>query len=273
LPFSGAAKHEGDYLREVVRRGGDMAAAYKQLSLQLLNLGSGQRVLDVGCGSGVDLNALSEAVGSDGHVIGIDHSSDRVRDARAAMKASGRSNVTVLHANVEHLTVPSGEFDRVRADRVIQHINDHRTALTEMWRVLVPEGILSVVEPDWASIIIAPASAKVEDDDTALAHVLSWIRRHVRHPLIGRQLHGLLQEQGPQAWQEIVVTTEAYTFTDWSVVDAVLQLSNAAQALMLEQPELTDEIQTWRQAAEVASRRGTFFAAIPLFFATARKAS
>lgn len=273
LPFSDAASHEGEYLRDVVRRGGDAAGAYKRLSLDLLKLAPGQRALDVGCGSGVDLEALSEAVGRKGRVVGIDHNLDRVRDARAAMAESRRSNVTVLCANVERLTLPTGEFDRVRADRVIQHINDHRMALTEMWRVLTPGGILSVVEPDWATIAIAPASAGAEDDDAIFTHILAWCRRHLRHPLIGRQLHGLLHEQGPRAWQEIAVTTETYTFTDWSIVDTVLQLSKAAQALRQERPELADEIETWQQAVEATSRKGTFFAAIPLFFATARKAS
>ena len=273
LPFSDAASHEGEYLRDVVQHGGEAAGTYKRLSLQLLKLAPGQRALDVGCGSGVDLEALSEAVGYAGRVVGIDHNIDRVQDARAAIAQSRRSNITVLCANVERLTLPTGEFDRVRADRVIQHINDHRSALTEMWRVLTPGGILSVVEPDWATIAIAPASAGAEDDDAVFTNILAWCRRHLQHPLIGRQLHGLLHEQGPHAWQEIAVKTETYTFTDWSVVDTVLQLSKAAQALMQERPELADEIQHWRQAVETTSRKGTFFAAIPLFFATARKAS
>ena len=271
LPFSSTASTEGRYLRDVVRHGGNAAGAYKNLSRQLLKLAPSQRVLDVGCGSGVDLVALSEAVGPYGRVVGIDHNIDRVRDARTTIVERGQSNVTVLLADVEHLTLPTGEFDRVRADRVIQHIDHHRMALTEMWRVLAPGGILSVVEPDWASIAIAPASAKEDNDDTTLTHILAWCRRHLRHPLIGRQLHGLLHEQGPRAWQEIAVTTEAYTFTNWNEVDTVLQLSNAAQALVQERPELANEIATWRQMVEAASHKGTFFAAIPLFFATARK--
>lgn len=273
LPFADANRYEGQYLRDVVQRGGEVAVDYKYLSRRFLELESGQRVLDIGCGSGVDLALLSEAVGPDGRVVGVDHNPERVQEARTTVQAGKRSNITVLLANAEGLTFPSGEFDRVRADRVLQHIPRQRAALTEMWRVLAPDGIMSVVEPDWAAIAISPASARAEDDDTTLAHVLGWCRRHLQHPLIGRQLHGLLREQGPNAWQSVDVVARAYSFTDWSTVDTILQLSSAARALMQEQPELADDLSEWLRLAEEASSNGTFFATIPLFFATARKVS
>lgn len=271
LPFTDADRYEGQYLRDVVQRGGEVAADYKHLSRSFLDLASGQRVLDIGCGSGVDLALLSEAVGPNGRVVGVDHSPERVQEARDTVRAGKRSNITVLLANAEGLTFPTGEFDRVRADRVLQHIVRQRAALTEMWRVLAPDGIMSVVEPDWAAIAISPASARAEDDDTTLAHVLAWCKRHLQHPLIGRQLHGLLREQGPNAWQSVDVVARAYSFTDWNTVDTVLQLSSAARALMQEQPELADDLTEWLRLAEEASSNGTFFATIPLFFATARK--
>lgn len=272
LPFANATQYEGTYLREVVRQGGEAAADYKYLNRHFLDLAAGQRVLDVGCGSGVDLVLLSEAVGPAGRVIGIDRSPERIKEARTAIETDKKSNITVLLADAERLTFPSGEFDRVRADRVLQHIGGHRKALAEMWRVLTPGGIMSVVEPDWAAISIAPASARAEDDDATLAEVLGWCRRHLQHPLIGRQLHGLLHEQKSDAWQAVDVVAQAYTFTNWKVVDAVLQLSAAAHALMQEKPELTNDLTEWLRLTEQASQQGTFFATIPLFFATARKA-
>src|SRR5262249_8905865 len=95
---------------------------------------------------------------------------------------------------------------------------------------------------------------------------------HLRHPLIGRQLHGLLHEKAAALWSEVEVMPVEYTFTDWSTVDTILQLSSAVVALKHDQPELADDLSAWLRATDAASKAGTFFATIPMYFASARKA-
>src|SRR5215218_6409052 len=58
-------------------------------TLESLALAFGQRVLEVGCGTGVFLPLLAAAVGIDGNVVGVDHSPDFVAQARERVAALG----------------------------------------------------------------------------------------------------------------------------------------------------------------------------------------
>jgi SAM-dependent methyltransferase len=271
LPFHERESLEGHYLTAVVNQGGDAAREYKRMTYRLLAPERGMRVLDVGCGAGVDLAPLADLVGPEGQVVGVDHDPDRVREARAAADASSRRNITVFQGNAQELTFPNAEFDRVRADRVLQHLPEPARALGEMWRVLRTGGILTAIEPDWSFIAMSPAGPEDGNDDSVLAEVLGWCRRHVRQPLIGRRLHTLLRESGIAGEGETHVHVAAFSFTRWDEVDTVLQLSRVVSALAQEQPERRTALSGWLDAVTSASAAGRFFATVPLFFGYARK--
>jgi ubiquinone/menaquinone biosynthesis C-methylase UbiE len=263
------------YLRQVLQSGGAPAEAYKQLSYSMLDIEPGHRILDVGCGAGVDLPALAHHAGLRGAVVGMDINPELVREARraTAQHVSNQSaTVLVLQGDAEHMTIPNEEFDRVRTDRALQHVPRPLRALNEIWRVLKPGGILTLVEPDWGSIVAAPGSA-ADEDDGMLTKTLDWCRRHLAHPLMGRSLKGLLSHMPADAWRSINVVVAPFVFSDWSSMDAVLLLSRAAAALQQESPELAGEVSAWLRAVEEASTEGSFFGYIPMFFAVAVKSA
>ena len=65
-----------------------------------LRLGRGDIVLDLGCGTGLNLPLLLDRVGADGHVIGVDRSSSMLAVARDRVRRNGWSNVSLLEADV-----------------------------------------------------------------------------------------------------------------------------------------------------------------------------
>jgi len=272
-PFGAEADSAAAYLREVHTLGGAPVQAYKALSYRLLNLRPGMRVLDVGCGSGDDLLDLAELVGESGAAVGLDHNSGLAEEARTLLGERGVRNAWVFQDDAERMQFSAHEFDRVRADRVVQHMRTPQVALAEMWRVLRPGGKLTVIEPDWGMIAVFPASASGGDDDTAFRQILEWCRRHLAHPYIGRQLLALLRHVGASAWAEVRVAVETFTYTSWPECDAVLRLSQAATMLRQENPSASGELDGWLTAVETASERGDFFAAVPLFFAYAMRAT
>lgn len=71
-----------------------------------LQLQAGQCVLDVGCGTGLSLDLLRQAVGPSGRVYGIDHSPDMLERARARVAQAGWSNVSVLEVPAQSLVLP-----------------------------------------------------------------------------------------------------------------------------------------------------------------------
>lgn len=263
------------YLRQVLSVGGAPAQAYKELAYSLLNLRPGQRVLDVGCGAGVDLPNLARLLGPTGTVVGLEINPTLVREARALAtdrQDASTANILVFHGDAQQMTIPNAEFDRARTDRALQHFPQPSQALAEIWRVLKPGGVLTLVEPDWGSMVVAPGAA-IGEGDESLSQTLDWCRRRLAHPLMGRNLHSLLRRMPEGSWQSIKVVVAPFTFSEWTVMDAVLLLSRAVAALQQEQPEKSEELAAWLQAVEAASADESFFGYIPIFFAVAVKAA
>ena len=106
----------------------------KSAGTAALELGPGDQVLEVGCGTGVDLGPLLEAVGPAGGVVGLDHDGDALEVARHRFGSAPGPHL--IEARIEDLPFRPGTFDAVRADRTIQHVPRPVEALTELHRVL-----------------------------------------------------------------------------------------------------------------------------------------
>ena len=95
------------------------------------------RILDVGCGTGANLEMLSQF----GHVEGVDAS-------EVALDFCRRRGLTnIRHGLAESLPWDSGRFDIVTALDVLEHLDDDSAGLREMWRVLRPGGYLLLFVP------------------------------------------------------------------------------------------------------------------------------
>ncbi len=105
-------------------------------------LAPGQRVLDVGCGTGSLALAAAGVIGPGGYVAGIDPSSAMI--ARARKKARRLDTRIDFETGVaESLPFDSDSFDVVLSTFVFHHLPSdelRRAALTEMRRVLMPGG-------------------------------------------------------------------------------------------------------------------------------------
>jgi SAM-dependent methyltransferase len=269
-PFAASVGSKADYLRLVVQRGGEAARVYKDMSFDLLELEKGMQVLDAGCGVGIDLPHLALRVGEAGRVVELELDPDLVRAAHQSTIEANLPGIQIVQGDAEHMPFADEQFDRVRADRAVQHMQRPEQAIAQMWRVLRPGGILTLVEPDWGGLMIYPASPMGGDDDSTLQRVLGYFRTRLPHALIGRQLHAHLHRR-QDAWEHIHVQAVSFTHTSWKVIDMVCLVSAAARACAQQDPTCVDEIEAWLHILEAADRQHEFLASIPLFFAYARK--
>ena len=95
--------------------------AAKPLMLEQMRLHRGQRVLEVGCGTGDDVRAIARRVGPTGHVLGIDSSPLVV--AEAARRSRARNlPVEFQVGDVLGIDLPDASVDRFRSERLLMHV-------------------------------------------------------------------------------------------------------------------------------------------------------
>lgn len=116
-----------------------------------LELSTGDRALDVGCGPGRLARVLARRVGSTGLVVGVDPSPAMVRRARSKLVWSRRPADRRIEFRVgyaQRLPFEAAEFDAVSCTLVLHHVapQERVDAVGELFRVLKPGGRLIVAE-------------------------------------------------------------------------------------------------------------------------------
>ncbi len=155
-----------EFIERVPRTEKEAAASYTRLSkwydrlgrssegphiaegLRLLNTQPGERVLEVGFGTGHSLIALARTVGSTGKVIGIDLAEGMIAVAREQLRKENATNpVTLNRGSALHLPCATAAFDAVFSSFMLDLIDtpDIPCVLGEMRRVLKPGGRLGLV--------------------------------------------------------------------------------------------------------------------------------
>lgn len=106
----------------------------------------GERVLDIGCGCGVDAMVAATMTGPTGEVVGIDLSSDMLERAKTNLAQTRLSNVSFQALSAEDLPFPDRYFDVVISSGVFNLIPNKVRALREVYRVMKPGGRLMMAD-------------------------------------------------------------------------------------------------------------------------------
>lgn len=109
-------------------------------------LQSGDRVLDLGCGAGVDAILAALLVGPTGRVVGLDLVPEMVARARANAQLLNLQNLSFLEGRADDLPFEADSFEVVISNGVFNLVVDKLQALREVWRVLKPGGRLQVAD-------------------------------------------------------------------------------------------------------------------------------
>src|SRR6202522_3198815 len=116
-------------------------------TLRRMNLRPGERLLDLGCGSGWATRLLARLVGEGpdgfGQVVGIDVSDEMIREARAASKDF--DNVLYVWGSAAQIPWEENYFDKVLSVESFYYYSDQDRALDELFRVMAPQGRLFIL--------------------------------------------------------------------------------------------------------------------------------
>lgn len=109
-----------------------------------LDIERGERVADLGCGTGVLFPHILEKVGSEGKILGIDYSPGMLKEAQGkvlSLRGYGSTgNVLLATGEARYLPVKGESFEVVICFAAFAHFEDKESALSEMQRLLKPGG-------------------------------------------------------------------------------------------------------------------------------------
>jgi ubiquinone/menaquinone biosynthesis C-methylase UbiE len=122
-----------------------MPAGLRNRAVDRLNLRRGDRVLDVGCGTGRNFSFLRDAVGPEGRICGVDLSEGMLRKARKLCHRNQWTNFVLIEADAADY-VSQELFDGALFSFSYNTMPNHRSVLLQVWKQLRPGGRLVVVD-------------------------------------------------------------------------------------------------------------------------------
>lgn len=132
-----------------LRAKADDEVAARDAYLGLLGIAAGERVLDVGCGSGVVTREIARRVGPRGLAVGLDPSPALLTVARELAQEAGLGDrVEFREGSALQLPFPDRSFDAALCVTVLSHVPGGETAIPELARVLRPGGRVGVFDLD-----------------------------------------------------------------------------------------------------------------------------
>lgn len=130
---------------------------YGRKTIERLKLAPGARVLDAGCGSGASAIPAAEAVGSAGHVVGIDLAERLLALGREKAQGLKLQNIEFRLADMEASGFPDASFDAVICVFAVFFVPDMARLVRELWRMVRPHGQLAITT--WGPGMFEPGSA------------------------------------------------------------------------------------------------------------------
>jgi SAM-dependent methyltransferase len=112
----------------------------------IASLKTGETVLDLGSGGGLDCFLAARQVGDTGHVIGVDMTPEMIARARQIAVESGADNVEFRLGEIEHLPVDQESVDVILSNCVINLSPNKPQVYVEAYRVLSSGGRLAIAD-------------------------------------------------------------------------------------------------------------------------------
>lgn len=125
----------------------------------------GERVLDVGCGCGLDALVAAHLVGPTGRVVGVDLTPEMLDVARSAVPSHLSKVVTFLEASILRLPFEDGSFDLALSNGVLNLVPDKDAAFREICRVLRTGATLAIVD----LLVVEAVPKEILEDPAAWA--------------------------------------------------------------------------------------------------------
>jgi len=120
----------------------------------------GDRVLDLGCGTGVVTRRAAKIAGPTGRVTGLDFSPAMLAVAREIRNDPPTAEIVWIEGSADELPFPDASFDLVTAQQMLQFVPDRAAMLREVHRVLIAGGRIAIGV--WAGPDVHPLHVEID---------------------------------------------------------------------------------------------------------------
>jgi SAM-dependent methyltransferase len=221
----------------------------RSIVLEALNLRSGERVLEQGCGGGFYTYEIARFVGPQGRIVAIDISADQIAAARDRCREMPWVECQIANAN--ELPYGDGEFDAVFGVQVLEYIQDFEKALREASRVLRPGGRFVNLATNWTSLLWH------SEHPERMRRVMDALAAHAPYPDLPVILGPALRRAGfqPLRQQGVPIINTSYNENRISIWIARLAANYALGRGVVNE----DEINAWLSEFPELDTKGEFF--------------
>ena len=221
----------------------------RSVLLEALQLRTGERVLEVGCGGGFYAYEAARCVGPTGRVCAIDLSADQI--AAAQSHCAELPWVTCRVADAIALPYEAGEFDVVYGVQVFEYVAPLDTALHEVQRVLRPGGRCIVLATNWSSLVWH------SNQPERMQRVLTAFMAHAPYPDLPAIMGVRLRQVGLELLRQtpVPILNRSYHVNSLSYWTARL----IRPFVVGRQAVSAEEAEAWFQEFDVLEQQGAYF--------------
>jgi ubiquinone/menaquinone biosynthesis C-methylase UbiE len=189
-----------DYLQPDIANAWDdlslWSAPFGLMLLREMPLIKSGMVVDIGCGTGFPLMPLSQRLGPEVKVVGLDVWQAGVERAHAKAVAFKTPNVELHLGSASEIPLDDEDYDLVVSNLGINNFEDPETAFAEAWRVLKPKGRMCIttnVSGTFSAFYEVMLEVIAETGDAEKMHELT---QHIAHRKSVGQVEDLFKEAG-----------------------------------------------------------------------------
>lgn len=184
----------------------------KERSYQLLDPHPADSIADIGCGIGHDVIHIAK---SGAKIFGIDHDGNMLIKAKQELPID--LEVDFICCSADNIPLKSSSINKIRFDRVFQHIADYERVLKEAKRLLKTDGYLQIVDIDYLSL-----SLFLEDPVFERKIIDAIAYRRIPN---GHKVRALPIELERQGFKLLLTEIHNYIITDFTFANYIISFN------------------------------------------------
>ena len=223
----------------------------------LLNPRNRDKILDVGCGTGIITRIIAPSLFPNGSITGVDISSHFIELARDYVQdLKYKSIVNFDVGDAENLPYPDQCFDAAFATRLLIYVNNPQRTIKELKRVVKRKGRIILADWDFDTLVLDHSDRQIT------RKIIHWRTDNKDgNNWSGRQLYRLLKEQN---LEEIVIKPIVTIAIDEDN-SLIHSLFNAATGALESNVISVNQHSSWISELKKRLQEGSFFASIVYF--------